>query len=244
MAEKTVLITGGARGIGRALALCLAQRKWNIALCYRKSEADAESARAAISALGAEALTIKCDVSDADAAEQMVTTVEQRFGGVDILINAAGPYHRVPLLDETLEGWHEMFDNNLHPIFYLARRIAPTMKRAGWGRIINFSMANADQMIGQTHVTAHYIAKVAVLVLTRSLAKTLAADGITVNAVSPGFIDSGSAPEAELKKMQKKIPAKAIGELKDAVSAVEYLLSDEASYVNGANIHLSGAWGI
>jgi 3-oxoacyl-[acyl-carrier protein] reductase len=169
---------------------------------------------------------------------------EKEFGKVDALINCAGPYHRVNLFDETPEGWNEMFDNNLHPIFYLAKWVTPVMKERKFGRIINFSMANADQLIAQPEVTAHYIAKVGVLVLTRTLAKMLAPYNVTVNSISPGFINSGSAPKEELDKMAKRIPAGFIGSTEDAVNVVLFLLSDSAKYINGANIHLSGAWGI
>jgi 3-oxoacyl-[acyl-carrier protein] reductase len=99
-------------------------------------------------------------------------------------------------------------------------------------------------MIAQPEVTAHYIAKAGVLILTRTLAKLLAPHGITVNAVSPGFIDSGSAPAGELAGMAKKIPAGYVGEVTDTVAAVKFLLSDEARYVTGTNIHVSGGWGI
>ncbi|MBI1789340.1 MAG: SDR family oxidoreductase, partial [Acidobacteria bacterium] len=111
-------------------------------------------------------------------------------------------------------------------------------------RIVNFAMATADQLVAQPQITAHYIAKAGILVLTRSLAKLLAASGVTVNAISPGFIQSGSAPEAELASMVKNIPAGYVGALSDAVSAVNYLLSDEARYITGSNLHLSGGWGI
>ena len=118
------------------------------------------------------------------------------------------------------------------------------MKARKYGRIISFSMANADKMEAQPMVTAHYIAKGGILTLTRTLAKMLAPDGITVNAISPGFIDSGSAPPGELDKIKKKIPAGYVGEVKDTISAVRYLISDEARYVTGTNIHVSGGWGI
>ena len=137
-----------------------------------------------------------------------------------------------------------MFDNNLHPFFYLSRAIAKGMMERKWGRIICFSMANADQLIAQPQLTAHYIAKVGLLVVTRSLARLLAPHGVTVNAISPGFVDSGSAPKEELEAMVKRIPAGYLGTVEDAVSTVRYLLSEEARYVNGTNIHLSGAWGI
>ena len=121
---------------------------------------------------------------------------------------------------------------------------AKGMKARKQGRIINFSMANADQMVAQPDVTGHYIAKAGVLILTRTLAKMLAPHGITVNAISPGFIDSGSAPPEELAGVVKRIPAGYIGSVTDTVAAVRFLLSEEARYVNGANLHVSGGWGI
>ncbi|MGB7292498.1 MAG: SDR family oxidoreductase [Thermodesulfobacteriota bacterium] len=244
MTEKVALITGGAKGIGRAIGLRLAGQAWSIAICYRKSSAEAEKTKQEITELGSKCMSIQCDVSDPKAAEEFVKRVESEWGRIDALINCAGPYHRVDVLKETLEGWHSMFDNNLHPIFYLSRVIVPGMIQRKSGRIVNFSMANADQMVAQPNLTAHYIAKVGVLILTRSLARTLAPHGITVNAISPGFIDSGSAPKEELEAMVKRIPAGYIGSTKDAVEAVTFLLSDEARYINGTNIHLSGAWGL
>lgn len=244
MAERVALITGGARGIGRAIGLAIASEGWSVALCYRTSMEDAQSAVAAIEAQGARALALSSDVSDPEACRELVERVTSEFGRVDALINGAGPYHRVGVMEESLEGWHEMFDNNLHPVFYLSRLVAPYMTAQGWGRIVNFSMANADRMVAQPFVTAHYIAKSAILILTRTLAKALGPHGITVNAISPGFIDSGSADADELEKMVKNIPAGYIGTPEDAVQSCRFLLSEEARYVNGANIHLSGAWGI
>jgi len=244
MVDNVALITGGAKGIGRGIALDLAARHWKIAICYRTSEAEAQKTALAITERGGQALAVRCDVSDPAAATGLVTQVERTWGRIDALINGAGPYHRINLFDETVEGWNDMFDGNLHPIFYLAKAVAPGMKARKRGHIINFSMANADQMISQPDVTAHYIAKAGVLILTRTLAKLLAPHGITVNAISPGFIDSGSAPPEELAGMTKRIPAGYIGTVDDTVAAVRYLLSDDARYVNGANIQISGAWGI
>jgi 3-oxoacyl-[acyl-carrier protein] reductase len=241
---RIALITGGAKGIGRAIGLDLAEAGWDIAFCYRTSEADAAETAALIRKRGRRAMAERCDVSDPAQAGTFAAQVERDFGPVAALVNGAGPYHRVNVLDETPAGWTEMFAHNLHSVFYMSKALAPAMKARKSGRIVNFSMANADQMVAQTEVTAHYIAKAGVLILTRTLAKALAPHGVTVNAVSPGFISSGSAPEAELAAMAKKIPAGYIGELKDAVAAVRFLLSDEARYVTGTNIHLSGGWGI
>jgi len=244
MNERVALITGGARGIGKAIALRLAEKGWSVSICYRKSSEDAKKTQGEILDKGSQFLAVQCDVSDHKAVEGLVKQVENRFNRIDALINCAGPYHRIDILQETIEGWHSMFDNNLHPIFYLSRLVAPGMIERRWGRIVNFSMANADQLVGQPSITAHYIAKVGVLILTRSLARTLAPHGITVNSISPGFINSGSAPKEELMAMEKRIPAGYVGSTNDAVEVASFLLSDEARYVNGANIHLSGGWGI
>jgi 3-oxoacyl-[acyl-carrier protein] reductase len=244
MDKKVALITGGARGIGRAVALDLAAQGWSVAICYRASAPAASDTIAGIEKHGAEGWALQCDVSDPQAAVSLVQRVASKWGRIDALINSAGPYHRVSLLEETNEGWHSMFDNNLHPVFYLSRAVIPFMQQRHWGRIVCFSMANADQMIAQPQLTAHYIAKVGLLVFARSLARLVARDGITVNAISPGFIDSGSAPKEEMEAMAKRIPAGYVGSVKDAAAAVRFLISDEARYLNGANIHLSGAWGI
>ena len=244
MNERVALITGGARGIGRAIALALADRGWAVAICYRKSESEAKEAVEAVRKKGSRGLEVQCDVSDPVAAEELLKRVEVEWRRIDALINCAGPYHRINLLEETVEGWRSMFDNNLHPVFYLSRLVAAGMKGRRWGRIINFSMANADQLVAQTEITAHYIAKAGVLILTRSLARILAPYGITVNSISPGFINSGSAPEEELSKMKSRIPAGYVGTTGDAVEVACFLISEEARYVNGTNIHLSGGWGI
>src|SRR3989304_9177437 len=204
MSDKVGLITGGARGIGRAIALALADQGWSIAIWYRTSEKEAVKTVNEIEQKGSRGLQARCDVSDPKAAEAFVNQVEKEWGRIDALINGAGPYHRINLFDETVEGWNKMFDGNLHPIFYLAQAVAPGMKARKAGRIISFSMANADQMISQPDVTAHYIAKAGVLILTRTLARTLAPHGITVNAVSPGFVNSGSAPAAALAARGKR----------------------------------------
>ncbi len=244
MTNRVALISGGAKGIGRAIGLRLAKDGWNIALCYRKSSDAAQGAVDAMRAEGGEAFSVQCDVSDPAACGDLVDQVLARFGSIHALINSAGPYHRVPLMEETIEGWNEMFDNNLHPVFYLSRLVAPVMQEQRWGRLINFSMANADRMVAQPQVTAHYISKSGILILTRTLAKILGPPDITANTISPGFINSGSASEEELQGMVTNIPAGYVGDLKDAVSVACFLLSDEARYVNGANLHLSGGWGI
>jgi 3-oxoacyl-[acyl-carrier protein] reductase len=244
MDKQVALITGGVRGIGRAIALKLAQQQWTVAVAYRKSEAEAAALETELDGMGTGFLRVRADVSEPSAAEMLVRRVEEKFGRIDALINCAGPYRRISLLEESVEGWQSMFDNNLHAVFYLSRVAAPGMIERKWGRIINFGLVNADQHVGQPYITAHYIAKAGVLILTRSLAKLLAPHGITVNCISPGFIDTGSVPLEELSRMIKNIPAGYVGSPSDAASAACFLLSEEARYINGTNIQLSGAWGV
>lgn len=242
--KRVALITGGARGIGRALAIDLAQAGWHIALCYRTSESDADSAGTEIERHGATAMVARCDVSDPDAVRSLVDDVNTRLGRIDAVVNAAGPYHRAKLLEESPDGWRSMFANNLDPVFFTARYAVPGMIERRWGRIISFSMANADRVTANTAVTAHFIAKMGVNALTRALAKELAPHGVTANCISPGFIDSKSASAEELKKMTKRIPAGSVGAVEDVVAAARYFLSDEAAYVTGANLVVSGGWGV
>jgi NAD(P)-dependent dehydrogenase (short-subunit alcohol dehydrogenase family) len=242
--RRVALIPGGARGIGRAIAQALAAREWDVAICYRTSADDANIAISAIESAGGAALALCADVSTYQAASGLCDQVLAWRGRIDALIHCAGPFHRVDLLAETPEGWRAMFANNLDSLFYLSRLVAPGMIERKWGRIIGFAVANADRPMAQTQITAHYLAKISVLTLVRSLAKALAPFRITANAVSPGFIDSGSIELAELAVMAKSIPAGNVGTVDDVAGAVLYLLSDEASYVNGANIHVSGGWGI
>jgi 3-oxoacyl-[acyl-carrier protein] reductase len=242
--QKVALISGGARGIARGVALDLAARGWAVALCYRTSAKEAAEVMDLVRQKGSPGLAESCDVSDAEAAAEWVQHVHREWGRVDALINGAGPYHRISLLEETNDGWHSMFDNNLHAVFYLAHAVIPIMKERRWGRIVSFTMANAEQLIAQPQLTAHYVSKVGLLALSRSFARLIAPYGITMNCVAPGFIDSGSAPKEELERMVKFIPSGYIGSIEDAVGAVRFLLSEEARYVNGANIQLSGAWGV
>ena len=134
MSQPGALITGGARGIGRAIALDLAARHWSLAICYRTSEQEATETSKQIAERGGQVLSKRCDVSDPILARAFVQEVEGTWGRVDALINCAGPYHRVNLMEESPEGWKNMFDHNLHPIFYLSQAAAPGMKSRTYGR--------------------------------------------------------------------------------------------------------------
>lgn len=238
-----MLIPGGARGIGRAVALALAGEGWRVAVAYRASQAAADDTVALAREARADALALRADVSVPEEAQALVAAVAERWGGVDALVNSFGPFQRVPLADETPDNWRATFDHNLHPVFYLTQAVAPVMAARGWGRIVNFALVNADRVTAHPNLTAYAIAKMGVLVLTRTYAGLLSGKGITVNAISPGYIDTGLAPE-EAQRLAAAIPAGRVGAPADAVAAVRFLLSEEAAYISGANIQVSGGWGL
>jgi 3-oxoacyl-[acyl-carrier protein] reductase len=243
MERRVALVAGGARGIGRATALRLARDGWAVAFCWRTRGEEAAATAAEIAAGGGPCLHGAWDVSKPEACEALVAHVLSAWGRLDALVLAAGPYHRQPLLETSLHDWHAMFDGNLHPLFYLARAVAGPMKARGSGRIVAFGIAQADRLIGQPNLAPHFIAKVGVVVLVRTLARVLGPHGITVNAVSPGYIDTGGLPEEELTRVLPSIPAGRLGKPDEVAAAVAFLLSDDASYVNGANLLVSGGWG-
>jgi 3-oxoacyl-[acyl-carrier protein] reductase len=243
-ATRVALVTGGTRGIGRGIAVDLARAGWAVAVSYRSAEAPARQTRAAIEAAGARALAVRADLGDPGQAAALVREVEGAWGRVDALVHAAGPFHRVPLLAETPARWREAFRQNLDPLLFLAQAVVPGMRRRRWGRILGLGLATADRLAAQPNVTAYYISKVGVLVLVRSLARELAPHGITVNAISPGILETGSTEAPEREPPGTRIPAGRAGRVEDVVAAARFLLSDEAAYVTGANLHVSGGWGL
>ena len=229
---RHALLVGGTRGIGAALAADLLAAGWTVTLASRSTRA------ADLEALGA--TWVQCDASDPEACAALVAGLPP----VDALVLCAGPYHRVPFFEETADGWRGMFANNLDPVFFLGQAVLPGMRERGWGRILTFSMSNASKLQANPRVAAHYVAKAGVVALTRTLARIGANRGVTANCISPGFVDSGSAPAEELAEMVPKIPAGRVGKMDEVVALARFLLSDQASYVNGADVPISGAWGL
>ena len=244
MPGRVALVTGATRGIARAIALDLARQGWTVAVSYRTSARAAESTRAAIEAAGVPALALQADLGEAADAQALVARVESAWGRLDALVHGAGPYHDGPLLEETPERWRETFRQNLDPLLFLAQAAAPGMKARRWGRVLGLGLATADRLSAQPNVTAYYIAKAGLLVLVRSLAVVLGPHGITVNAVSPGILETPGYPRPDLDDLLRPIPAGHLGQLDDVVAAARFLLSDAAGYVTGTNIHVSGGWGL
>ena len=231
---KVALVTGGSRGIGRAICVELARLGANVALCYAGNVSSAEETVSACEAFGVKALAVQCDVSDAQAVAGFVDAAIKEFGRIDILVNNAGITRDGLLMTMKEENFDAVLDTNLKGAFLAMRAVtSPTMKQR-YGRIVTLSsVVGLHGNAGQVNYAA---SKAGVIGMTKSAAKELATRGITVTAVAPGFIDTdmtAALPENARAGLLSTIPAGRLGAAEEVAKAVVFLASDEAAYVTG-----------
>ena len=239
---RTAIVTGASSGIGRTLALHLAQLGASIVVNFRKDEPAADSVIAAIRDLGGNASKVQADVTVDAEADALISRTVDEFGELDILVNNVGEFSLGRLADIGPRQWRYILDSNLNSVYYLCRAGLTPMRKRGWGRIINIGLSPVYLVRGAPNIAAYSIAKTGVLVLTRSLAVEEAAHGITVNCVSPGLIDNGHLPAEQKSWMEKRVPMGRLGSPEDVAHAVAFLATDAASYISGANLAVAGAW--
>lgn len=238
---KTALVTGASRGIGRAIALRLAAEGANIAINYAGNTAKAEETKAAIEAAGGKAVLFQADVSDSAQVEQMVASVLETFGSLDILVNNAGITRDGLLMRMKEEDFDAVLDTNLKGIFHVTKAVTKIMMKQRSGRIVN--MASVVGIIGNAGQTNYAAAKAGVIGFTKSAARELAARGITVNAVAPGFIATdmtAAMPEKAKEATLAAIPLRRMGTPEDVANAVLFLVSDQAAYITGQVVKVDG----
>ncbi len=247
---RVALVTGAARGIGRAICERLAADGAAVAVNYRSSDraAEAEAVAAGIRGRGGVAVAVRADVSDAGEVDRMIREVTEALGPVAILVNNAavtrvhGPWAGI---DEA--AWDRVMDTNAKSLFLCCRAVQPAMAAAAWGRIINIS--SVTFLLGRADLVHYVASKGAGVGFTRSLARAVGPDGITVNCVSPGAIETEMELEvapgqreaiaAELARLQA-IPRRGIAS--DVAGVVAFLASDEASFITGQLINVDGGW--
>lgn len=238
---KSALVTGASRGIGRSIALQLAEEGYNVAVNYAGSKEKAEAVVEEIKAKGVDSFAIQANVADADEVKAMIKEVVSQFGSLDVLVNNAGITRDNLLMRMKEQEWDDVIDTNLKGVFNCIQKATPQMLRQRSGAIINLSsVVGAVGNPGQ----ANYVAtKAGVMGLTKSAARELASRGITVNAVAPGFIvsDMTDALSDELKEqMLTQIPLARFGQDTDIANTVAFLASDKAKYITGQTIHVNG----
>ena len=238
---KTALVTGASRGIGRAVALRLAEEGARVAINYAGNVKAAEEVKASIEAAGGTAILCQADIADSAAVEAMVAAVVKEFGTIDILVNNAGITRDTLLMRMKDEDFAKVLDTNLKGVFYCTKAVSKLMMKKRAGRIVN--MASVVGLVGNAGQTNYAAAKAGVIGFSKSAAKELASRGITVNVVAPGFIGTdmtAGLPESVKEKMLTDIPLGRMGEPEDVANAVLFLASDQASYITGQVVNVDG----
>ena len=239
---KTALVTGGSRGLGRAIALALAGQGADVAVNYRGNAAAAGEVTAEISRIGRRALAIQGDTSAGrEACEAIVKGALEGLGSVDILVNNAGITRDNLLMRMDGEEWDAVISTNLSGPFWMTRAIARPMLKARSGRIIN--MSSAAGRMGNPGQANYAAAKAGLIGLTKTTARELASRGITCNAIAPGLIETdltADMPEAATEALKALTPLGYVGSVEDVAAAAVYLASDEARYVTGQVLGVDG----
>ncbi|MED1864269.1 3-oxoacyl-[acyl-carrier-protein] reductase [Fictibacillus nanhaiensis] len=239
--DKSVLVTGASRGIGRAIALYFARNGAKVAVNYSGSEERANEVVNEIKENGGTAFAIKADISSSDDVTNMVKTVVEEFGSLDVLVNNAGITRDNLLMRMKEEDWDAVINTNLKGVFLTTKAVTRQMMKQRKGRIINIaSIVGVSGNAGQANYVA---AKAGVIGLTKTAAKELSSRGITVNAIAPGFIETdmtGKLEEGIKSDMLRNIPLARFGQPDDIASAAAFLASDASSYITGQTLHVDG----
>lgn len=237
------LVTGAAKGIGRAIALTMAENGADVAVNYLHSQAEAMEVVKEIESKGSRGLAVKADVtSEADVSE-LIDKVHTHFGRLDILVNNVGEWIMKDVEAMSLGEWRKILDTSVTAAFLCSRKAIPIMKEQNWGRIVSLAAAGAYRAHGASGMSAFYAAKAGIVAFTKSLAREVGRSGITVNAVAPGVVsDKERTVKDALEVKDKETSVGRPGTSWDIAAAVVFLLSDEASFVTGDVINVTGGW--
>lgn len=241
MKGKTVIITGGARGIGKAAALKLASLEANLVINYLGNDKAASETEEACKQLGAEILLIKGDVASAEQCEKIAAAALERFGRIDVLINNAGITRDGLLMRMEEKDFDSVINTNLKGTFLMTKAVSRQMLKQRYGRIIN--MASVVGITGNQGQANYSASKAGIIGLTKSFALEVAAKGITVNAVAPGFIETDmtyAMTDAAIEAAKALIPAKRMGSPEDVAEVIAFLASEQSGYITGQTVCVDG----
>lgn len=241
LAGRVALVTGGSRGIGKAIVWALAREGARVAFVYRSSQAAAEAFVAELELDQHTVAAYQADVRDKSAVDHVVEQVLEQWDQIDILVNNAGVIHDGLLATMSSEQWQDVIDTNLTSVFNFCQAVTRPMMSARYGRIVNLSSVAANT--GNPGQSNYAASKGGIEGFTRCIATELARRGITVNAVAPGFVETDmteAVRNAAGDQIKKQIPARRLGQPDDIAHAVAFLVSDEASYITGQVLKVDG----
>jgi len=236
MQDRVALVTGSSRGIGRDIALKLAGVASAVAVQYHSNRETALDVAGMIQNKGSRSAVFRADLTKEKSASSLVAKVQQEFGRIDILVNNFGPLIDKHWKKTSTEEWEFTLRSNLLSALFCIQASLPGMRKRKWGRIINLGYSRVEEIAAFHRITPYAVAKTGLLIVTRTVAVSEAAAGITVNMVSPGLMKGSILPK------DTQIPAGRLGELDDISQAVLFLASEEAGYITGANLIVAGGW--
>jgi 3-oxoacyl-[acyl-carrier protein] reductase len=241
LSGKSAVVTGGSRGIGRAIVLRLAEQGADVAFSYRGNEAAAKATASEVEAKGRKALPVQADVSQPESAEALVKAALDAFGKVDVLVNNAGITRDDLIMRMSVEAFREVLETNLFGAFYCIKAVTRPMLRAKAGRIVNItSVSGQAGQMGQANYSS---AKAGLIGLTKATARELASRGITCNAVAPGFVLTELTKDLSQEwqdRITEQTPLGRFGTPEEIANAVAFLASDEAGYITGQVLGVDG----
>ncbi len=241
LTDRVAIVTGGSRGIGRAISIALAGAGATVVINYRGNTAAAEETIAAITASGGKAIAIQADVANGDDVKRLFSEVTAAYGRIDILVNNAGITRDTLMMRMKDDDWDAVLDTNLKSQFLTTRAAISTMVRARYGRIINIT--SVVGLMGNAGQANYAAAKAGIIGFTKSVAREIGSRSITVNAVAPGFIDTeltAVLTEEMREGLKKQIPLGRLGTPEDVAGVVTFLASDQAAYITGQTFNCDG----
>ncbi len=247
LSGKKALVTGGSRGIGKGIALALAEQGADVAVNYHSKVEEAQKVVEEVKAMGRDAFVVQADVSNSEEVNRMFEEVKNKWGRLDILVNNAGVLTYSPFETLTEKDWDFVINTNLKGQFLCAQQAAKMMEANKWGRIINIaSISSGGVGVGFKNLTHYTASKGGVIGMTENMALELAPKGINVNAIAPGSIETdmakGSLDEKALQALLMSVPKGRIGQPKDIGAAAAFLASEEADYITGVTLYVDGGW--